>query len=309
MELFWASIILSVIVSSIYLVALFWVRYLTNPTVISLDRNYHEWNATFPSLTVCFHDRLNLTARDALTNRVNPKDPAKFKRFLATLAEAHLFRLEQLIEFDEYSDLDLKSVLNQISNVVDAEVVLENGLKAKLHRIYYHGPFEAPTVLKKLLVKTAVSSFLTMTFKPVTVTADSTIENLYVQQRNCRFPNESNLEFFVGFYTNSLCMLECRLKLCLEFCGCVPHFYNTAVRLPVCPLKRLRCLVDNNVKIRQSLASCRCLKDCNSIGFTLQNYVLFDWFKAPLIKWDMEFQKVRYSRRIIFGFADAMGEF
>ncbi|XP_039447527.1 sodium channel protein Nach-like [Culex pipiens pallens] len=360
-KLFWASIILSVIVSSIYLVALFWVRYLTNPTVISLDRNYHEWNATFPSLTVCFHDRLNLTARDALTNRVNPKDPAKFKRFLATLAEAHLFRLEQLIEFDEYSDLDLKSVLNQISNVVDAEVVLENGLKAKLHRvitdlgicytfnsailqflsveplsdedlrsglveisiierdtaatlsnltsngdIYYHGPFEAPTVLKKLLVKTAVSSFLTMTFKPVTVTADSTIENLYVQQRNCRFPHESNLEFFVGFYTNSLCMLECRLKLCLDFCGCVPHFYNTAVRLPICPLKRLRCLVDNNVKIRQGLASCRCLKDCNSIGFTLQNYVLFDWFKAPLIKWDMEFQKVRYSRRIIFGFADAM---
>lgn len=111
------------------------MRYLTNPTVISLDRNYHEWNATFPSLTVCFHDRLNLTARDALTNRVNPKDPAKFKRFLATLAEAHLFRLEQLIEFDEYSDLDLKSVLNQISNVVDAEVVLENGLKAKLHRV------------------------------------------------------------------------------------------------------------------------------------------------------------------------------
>ncbi|KAL1380678.1 hypothetical protein pipiens_014016 [Culex pipiens pipiens] len=106
-----------------------------------------------------------------------------------------------------------------------------------------------------------------MTFKPVTVTADSTIENLYVQQRNCRFPHESNLEFFVGFYTNSLCMLECRLKF---------------------------------------LASCRCLKDCNSIGFTLQNYVLFDWFKAPLIKWDMEFQKVRYSRRIIFGFADAM---
>lgn len=94
-----------------------------------------------------------------------------------------------------------------------------------------------------------------MTFKPVTVTADSTIENLYVQQRNCRFPNESNLEFFVGFYTNSLCMLECRLKLCLEFCGCVPHFYNTAVRLPVCPLKRLRCLVDNNGMFSNDLSS------------------------------------------------------
>lgn len=36
---------------------------------------------------------------------------------------------------------------------------------------------------------------------------------------------------------------------------------------------------------------------------------MIDWFNNPLIKWDMVTSKVRYSRRIIFDLADAMGKF
>lgn len=43
-------------------------------------------------------------------------------------------------------------------------------------------------------------------------------------QRNCRFFNESNLEHY-PVYTKRLCFSECRLKLVLERCGCIPHFY------------------------------------------------------------------------------------
>ncbi|XP_058828422.1 sodium channel protein Nach-like [Topomyia yanbarensis] len=357
----WGLAILLAVIGMSYLLVLFWIRYLTNPTVISLDRNYHEWNTTFPSLTVCFHDRLNVTARDILVEELKPEDPQRFERFLALLAEANIFRLEPLVEFDEYSDLDLQAVLNQITNHVNTTVILDNGLDAKTYRvvtelgicytfnsamvrfttvdaldeedlpkgliqvstmerdimaslsnltsngdIFYHGPYEVPSYLKRLIVTLSTSAFLTITFKPVIITADATIQNLYVQQRRCRFPDESNLALFPNYYSHSLCLLDCRLRLFLKYCGCVPYFYNLEVKVPVCRLKQLRCVVDNLAEIRQTLSSCGCLKDCNTISFTLQNYVMFDWFNDPLIKWNMETPKVRYSRKIIYGFADFM---
>ncbi|XP_058458184.1 sodium channel protein Nach-like [Malaya genurostris] len=357
----WVLVISSVVICSIYLLTLFWIRYLTNPTVISLDRNYHEWNTTFPSLTVCFHDRLNTTARDMLIDQVKPENPQKFEQFLARLVEANIFRLETLVEFEEYSDMDLKAVLNQITNFVDTKVMLDNGITGKLFRvitelgicytfnsdmvrftsaeeleeedlptdliqisaterdimaslgnltsngnIYYHGPYEIPSYLKKLIVTLATNAFLTITFKPVIITADSTIQDLYVQQRRCRFSHESNLEFYPNYYSHSLCLLDCRLRLFLDHCSCLPYFYNVNAQVPVCRPKELQCIVDHLGEIRRSLSSCGCLKDCNTISFTLQHFVMFDWFNDPLIKWDIEVPKVRYSRRIIFGFVDAM---
>ncbi|XP_053686954.1 pickpocket protein 19-like [Sabethes cyaneus] len=362
-KIMWAVIIGLVVFCSFSLLTVFWYRYLTNPTVIALNRNYHEWNTTFPSITVCFHNRLNVTARDNLVKQMKPKNPEKFKNFLGLLAEANIFRLQTLMEFDEYSFLDLKATQNQITNFVDTKVMLDNGQEAGFKRvvtelgicytfnsditrfmstdpssssdeyshndliqvtmmerdimaslenltengnIFYHGPFEVPSILKRLIVSASTSAFLTITFKPVIITADSTIENLYVQQRRCRFPYESNLVMFPRYYSHSLCLLDCRLRLFLKYCECVPFFYNLDVETPVCRIKQLRCIVQNLVTIRQSLSSCGCLKDCNTISFTLQSYVLFEWFNDPLIKWNMETPKVRYSRRIIYGFVDAM---
>ncbi|XP_055623469.1 sodium channel protein Nach-like [Toxorhynchites rutilus septentrionalis] len=360
-KFFWRLMIWSSVLSALFLVALFWIRYLTNPTVITLDRNYHEWNTTFPSLTICFHDRMNATARDELIDRLKPNDTKKLERFLDLLVSTDIFSVGELAEYDEYSEMDFKLILNQLTNVINRKVILGNDIEAKFYRvitemgicysfnsdiihlisseglgiynpanelveiniverettaslrnltsngdIFYHGPFDAPLILKRFKVHTSASAFLTMTFKPVTVTADFTIQDLYVQQRNCRFRHESNLDFFPSYYSNNLCILECRLKFFIQFCGCIPHFYNLAVRVPICRLKQLKCLMDNHNNITRSLSSCVCLKDCHSISFTLQNYVLFDWFNDPLIKWDMDVPKVRYSRRIIYGFVDAV---
>nr|XP_019557794.2 pickpocket protein 11-like [Aedes albopictus] len=356
----WGTIIILAILYSLYLITLFWLRYLTNPTVISLDRNYHEWNTTFPSLTVCFHDRLNVTARDNVIRRVKPANPTKFEQFLNILAETDITNIQQLKGYDEYSDLNINAILNEIVNYVDVPVVLSNDEETNMVRvitelgicysfnsainqylsvnkdenymarhlieisimerdttaslnnltsngnIFYHGPFEVPTYLRQLIVPSSASTFLQMSFKPVIITADTTIENLYVQQRNCRYPHESNLKLFPKFYSYSLCLFECKLQQFLEKCGCVPFLYNLGVGIPVCRLKNLTCISDHLVKVQQSVSTCGCLKDCNLINFTLQSYLMIDWFNNPLIKWDMVTSKVRYSRRIIFDLADAM---
>lgn len=357
----WGVIIISSILCSLYLITLFWLRYLTNPTVISLDRNYHEWNTTFPSLTVCFHDRLNSTARDNVIKRVKPANVTKFEIFLNLLAETEITNIQRLKGYDEYSKLNINAFLNEIVNHVDVPVQLSNGIETNMVRvitelgicysfnsaiiqylsvetsesnlgkkdlieisimerdttaslnnlssngnIFYHGPFEIPTYLRQLSVPSSASTFLQMSFKPVIITADTTIENLYVQQRSCRYTYESNLKLFPKFYSYSLCLFECKLQQFFEKCGCVPYLYNLGVGIPVCRLKELECISDNLVKVQQVVSSCGCLKDCNLINFTLQSYLMIDWFNNPLIKWDMIISKVRYSRRIIFDLADAM---
>ncbi|XP_065086707.1 sodium channel protein Nach-like [Ochlerotatus camptorhynchus] len=356
----WGTLIVSTVLYSSYLITLFWIRYLTNPTVISLDRNYHEWNTTFPSITVCFHDRLNTTARDILIQRMKPKNATKFMEFLNLLAETDISNFDQLIEFDEYSNLDLEAILNAVVNQIHVNVTLSNGMEAKFHRIiselgvcytfnsailrylsvgtnvsnnssqelveisiierettaalnnlscngniFYHGPFEVPTFLKKLVVPSSASAFVKMSFKPVIIMADATIENLYVKQRNCRYPHESNLQLFPEIYSYSLCSLECKLTQFLETCGCVPHLYKFG-GFPMCSLGNLGCVSKNLLKVHQNASSCGCLKDCTLINFTLQSYLLLDWFNSPLIKWDIAVSKIRYSRRIIFNFSDAM---
>lgn len=34
-------------------------RFVANPTVISLERDYREWNGTLPAITVCYHKRVD----------------------------------------------------------------------------------------------------------------------------------------------------------------------------------------------------------------------------------------------------------
>lgn len=38
-----------------------WKHYNENPTVIVIQKNYREWNITFPAATFCFMNNLNRT--------------------------------------------------------------------------------------------------------------------------------------------------------------------------------------------------------------------------------------------------------
>lgn len=44
-------------------------RYVANPTVISLERDYREWNGTLPAVTLCYHKRINDTKAEELIKR------------------------------------------------------------------------------------------------------------------------------------------------------------------------------------------------------------------------------------------------
>lgn len=45
---------------------IFWKRYLYNPTVVTIDRDYLNRNITFPPITLCLRNKLNETAAEEL---------------------------------------------------------------------------------------------------------------------------------------------------------------------------------------------------------------------------------------------------
>lgn len=89
---------------------MFFNRYMTRPTVLTYDRDYTNWNVTFPSLTFCFDDKINETALSMYINRRKAKNPElmdAFFRSLVNLTEENLKSLPDYNEIspEEYSDV------------------------------------------------------------------------------------------------------------------------------------------------------------------------------------------------------------
>jgi len=103
-----------------------------------------------------------------------------------------------------------------------------------------------------------------------------------VWQRQCRFTHESEEMFNTPVYSYFLCRNECRMKLALRLCNCIPHFYRSTTKrgeqLPICGFEGFKCLE----KIKEEIISlksnnfeikCNCLANCDDSNFFVQTYV------------------------------------
>ena len=160
-------------------------------------------------------------------------------------------------------------------------------VKSIFGKIFFHSPYEMPTIRKSLLIERGFFTFTKMDFNALAITSVPALKSLSIKQRKCRFPHESNLKFFPEYYSYGLCLLECKFYLFLKHCYIS---FLTADEL------------------REIFGACNCLKNCDDVTFTLQHYGSTFWFNDPVIKWSIRIPKIRYSRRIIFDFIDAMGE-
>lgn len=60
-RLFWAAVFTVAAANAMLLVLGSWERYNENPTVVSLEKDYREWNTLFPAITMCYLDSVNQT--------------------------------------------------------------------------------------------------------------------------------------------------------------------------------------------------------------------------------------------------------
>lgn len=50
---------------------------------------------------------------------------------------------------------------------------------------------------------------------------------------------------FFDKYREINCDLECRMLKVLELCDCLPYYFETIERIPVCNFRQIKCLVDH----------------------------------------------------------------
>ncbi|XP_035788566.1 sodium channel protein Nach-like isoform X1 [Anopheles albimanus] len=366
-KVLWLVIICLSLTAGSYTVGIFWIRYWNNPTMIALDRDYHLWNTTFPSLTVCFQKRLNERARDELVANIDPTLASRYSEFLDTLLDSDIEHVGALAEYDEFEGVDLKELLNEITDRPSAFITLDGDVQGLLLRtmtemgicytfnsaigrymsvdkydgnselyqvsvfdgessatisncssnanIYFHSPYEMPTPKKSLQLERGFFTFTKMEFKSLAISSEPSVQYLSIQQRKCRFPHESNLRFFPDYYSYDLCLLECKFYLFLKHCDCIPYFYNIQDRsTKYCKLTQLGCieLYQSYIsfltadELREIFGACKCVKNCDDVTFTLQQFESTFWFNDPVIKWSTRIPKIRYSRRIIYDFIDAL---
>ncbi|XP_049542766.1 uncharacterized protein LOC125955668 [Anopheles darlingi] len=307
-KVLWLVIICLSLTAGCYTVGMFWVRYWTNPTMIALDRDYHLWNTTFPSLTVCFQKRLNERARDELVANIDPALASRYSEFLETLLDSDIEHVGALAEYDEFEGVDLKELLNEITDRPSAIITLDGDVQG-------------------LLLRTMTEMGICYTFNSAIgryMSVDKYDGNSELYQVSV-FDGESSATISncssnanvrsCDYYSYDLCLLECKFYLFLKHCDCIPYFYNIQDRTTkYCKLTQLGCieLYQSYIsfltadELREIFGACKCVKNCDDVTFTLQQFESTFWFNDPVIKWSTRIPKIRYSRRIIYDFIDAL---
>lgn len=69
-RIFWLTLVIAASYAAYTIAAKQYERYVANPTVISLERDYREWNGTLPAITICYHKRIDDKKAKALIERV-----------------------------------------------------------------------------------------------------------------------------------------------------------------------------------------------------------------------------------------------
>jgi hypothetical protein len=55
----WLALLVFAATVSAIVITSNWERYSANPSVVSLEKDFREWEFEFPSVTICYHDKVN----------------------------------------------------------------------------------------------------------------------------------------------------------------------------------------------------------------------------------------------------------
>ncbi|CAD7086027.1 unnamed protein product [Hermetia illucens] len=137
------------------------------------------------------------------------------------------------------------------ANMFDGEVAYNFiGFKGAIS-IFIHGPYETMDIARNYGYTTEMIEYNTAPTE--LLASDAFRRRTTIEQRGCRFHQESNLTYFKRVYTKNLCNQECRIGFALEKCKCIPHFY---------PNRDILLTFLNGSKV---IINCNCLQNCQDM--------------------------------------------
>ncbi|XP_059614883.1 sodium channel protein Nach-like [Phlebotomus argentipes] len=103
-RILWIFIVITAFCGAIVIANIQFTRFMANPTVISLERDYHDWNGTMPAVTFCYANRLTTEAVEFFLEEkfnVTPSDQDffYFYEFVEAVVNISILNLRALDEF------------------------------------------------------------------------------------------------------------------------------------------------------------------------------------------------------------------
>ncbi|XP_066907455.1 sodium channel protein Nach isoform X2 [Halyomorpha halys] len=369
-RVFWIAWCFLMFLAAAWLSLCNWDRYQKNPTVISLERNYLDWNTTLSALTLCPRPGLDQAA--VLRVARYPKDVEKGVEFLNALANWTYPNLGQIPNDHEFEPSLYQQMLmylrvnfshnlpnlpssqklslsmtevgicyslnSQLAFYADPRYWMSNNWNLRKPVILIHGnPLDVAEMSVQVNdIKVSFNAYLhdgeetidgsSNLMFPVgfqeamyldicalsTYSTEAT-RTLSVQQRKCRFIEESNLEIS-PVYSYRLCQSECRMHLSLKLCGCIPYFYRNTGKYKVCGPSGMNCLdkyKERLLKLRDGNKRevCDCIQNCNFVNVWTTRILQGAWDRDTIVRLSLDsYPRYRLKRDIFYSFGDLLAQ-
>lgn len=113
----WISVLGFAIYGAVYISSKQMERYDANPTVISLERDYRDWNGTVPAITFCYHQRIDDSrARNLIKRLWNvEKYEDEFDYFMDFVKSVVNITIGNFRSFNRFSNDKRLEFLNMLS--------------------------------------------------------------------------------------------------------------------------------------------------------------------------------------------------
>lgn len=92
--------------------------------------------------------------------------------------------------------------------------------------VFFHAAHEVPDISKQQRYSFSESDYTTVELEALEITTSRDARALRISQRKCRFAEEARNLVTSPVYSFIICRIECRLKLAMRLCNCIPHFYR-----------------------------------------------------------------------------------
>lgn len=90
-----------------------------------------------------------------------------------------------------------------------------------------HTSYQFPNAGDGLWLKSERGRRQNIMISPVITVSNHRVKDLSVAKRGCVFPDEREL-YIYHVYTQSSCLIQCRMEYVLHTCGCHMYFFNSA---------------------------------------------------------------------------------
>lgn len=96
-----------------------------------------------------------------------------------------------------------------------------------------HTSYQFPNAGDGIWLKSERGRRLNIMISPVITVTSSRVKDLSVTTRGCVFPDEREL-YIYHVYTQSSCLIQCRMEYILYMCGCHMYFFIIPGKSVVC---------------------------------------------------------------------------